>query len=375
MLLLVIFIFHFLIGCNTAKGVVRSSNPGKNNVHLLADLNQLAHGIKRDAIAKEDDCSDDDTKKDQPYKEAAISAVPGNKRATVAKTKPLTPIVNDDEIGETKIVPIIQMGKASIRSEVASLNNTSKTSLKGNETKTENGSASTAIIMEGQDKRTTLHHRKGSKRTSPIHGSTKEKDKAANGNVVTGVHRSYHSPIVPAAAPDVSKTDGGMNVGASPPTSAKDKVSVGEAKSAPVTGLKSSSVTDSKSSSTSMTGTSVTGSKAASSSPSGSSDSKASSASTSGTTAAKAASSADPYAEIAQGPDSPKLPELKTGNEAAGAEQSAPMLKMDESASKPQASSSSSSAPVAGGQRSTPQDVGGLLDSLTDRLNSAGKIF
>ena len=74
----------------------------------------------------------------------------------------------------------------------------------------------------------------------------------------------------------------------------------------------------------------------------------------------------DPYAEIASGPDRPKLPELKTDDEAKSAAEAA------EAAEKINANVSDEkempAQPLSG-----QHDVGGLLDSLTDKLNAAGK--
>ena len=76
----------------------------------------------------------------------------------------------------------------------------------------------------------------------------------------------------------------------------------------------------------------------------------------------------DPYAEIAMGPDRPKIPELKSD-----AGDSSPVMKMANGEMKPVSSGSTDPAmrnakPLAG-----EHDVGGLLDRLTDKLNSGGK--
>lgn len=75
----------------------------------------------------------------------------------------------------------------------------------------------------------------------------------------------------------------------------------------------------------------------------------------------------DPYAEIASGPDRPKLPELKTDDEAKAAAADA-------------ADAAEKTTATLSDQKETPvqplsgqHDVGGLLDSLTDKLNAAGK--
>lgn len=78
----------------------------------------------------------------------------------------------------------------------------------------------------------------------------------------------------------------------------------------------------------------------------------------------------DPYAEIAAGPDRPKIPELKSD-----AGDSSPVMKMQGGEMKPVNSFSADPAarnakPLAG-----EHDVGGLLDRLTDKLNSGGIIF
>ena len=70
----------------------------------------------------------------------------------------------------------------------------------------------------------------------------------------------------------------------------------------------------------------------------------------------------DPYAEIASGPDRPKLPELKT-DEAKSAAVAADKTTTTASDEK------ETPAQLLSGQH----DVGGLLDSLTDKLNAAGK--
>ena len=75
----------------------------------------------------------------------------------------------------------------------------------------------------------------------------------------------------------------------------------------------------------------------------------------------------DPYAEIASGPDRPKLPELKTDDEAK-----APAADAADAAEKTTATlSDQKETPVQ--PLSGQHDVGGLLDSLTDKLNAAGK--
>eukprot|EP00794_Sanderia_malayensis_P003239 gene3239-3720_t len=94
-----------------------------------------------------------------------------------------------------------------------------------------------------------------------------------------------------------------------------------------------------------------------------------------------AAASKDPYAEIASGPDSPKTPDLKTGSEKAGL----PVMKVDPNSESPE--QVSFDKPEEGGpadiappvqdsssssRRPGPQDVGGILDKLTDRLNKGG---
>lgn len=71
----------------------------------------------------------------------------------------------------------------------------------------------------------------------------------------------------------------------------------------------------------------------------------------------------DPYAEIASGPDRPKLPELKTDDGAKSAAVAADKTTTTASDEK------ETPAQLLSGQH----DVGGLLDSLTDKLNAAGK--
>ena len=71
----------------------------------------------------------------------------------------------------------------------------------------------------------------------------------------------------------------------------------------------------------------------------------------------------DPYAEIASGPDRPKLPELKTDDEAKSAAVAADKTTTTAPDEK------ETPAQLLSGQH----DVGGLLDSLTDKLNAAGK--
>lgn len=72
---------------------------------------------------------------------------------------------------------------------------------------------------------------------------------------------------------------------------------------------------------------------------------------------------ADPYAEIAAGPDRPKIPELKTGNID---ENDSPVMKMNNGAGK-QVAKDANGKPLTG-----QHDVGGLLDRLTDKLNKGG---
>lgn len=68
----------------------------------------------------------------------------------------------------------------------------------------------------------------------------------------------------------------------------------------------------------------------------------------------------DPYAEIAAGPDRPKIPELKTGNVE---ENDSPVMKLNNGEVK-----ANNGKPLTG-----QHDVGGLLDRLTDKLNKEGK--
>ena len=88
---------------------------------------------------------------------------------------------------------------------------------------------------------------------------------------------------------------------------------------------------------------------------------------------AKPVKAVDPYAEIAVGPDAPKIPDLKTGSEKAGL----PVMKVDPSGSPPEQVSFDKgetpeppkALPARSSSRAGPQDVGGILDQLTDRLN------
>ena len=84
-------------------------------------------------------------------------------------------------------------------------------------------------------------------------------------------------------------------------------------------------------------------------------------------TPAKAKPAPDPYAEIAEGPDKPKLPELKTGDDNGGA----PLMRLGDNGGVQQMAESG--AHMKGGKPLEGQhDVGGLLDSLTDKLNAGG---
>lgn len=86
----------------------------------------------------------------------------------------------------------------------------------------------------------------------------------------------------------------------------------------------------------------------------------------------------DPYAEIASGPDSPKVPDLKTGSDKAGL----PVMKVGGENAAPEPVSFDKGAPQAvrdpaapvssSGGRPGPQDVGGILDQITDKLNKGG---
>ena len=76
----------------------------------------------------------------------------------------------------------------------------------------------------------------------------------------------------------------------------------------------------------------------------------------------------DPYAEIALGPDRPKIPELKSD-----AGDASPVMKMQGGEMKP-VNNLLSSDPAARNAKplAGEHDVGGLLDRLTDKLNSGG---
>lgn len=84
-------------------------------------------------------------------------------------------------------------------------------------------------------------------------------------------------------------------------------------------------------------------------------------------TVVKAAAPKDPYAEIAMGPDRPKIPELKSD-----AGDSSPVMKMANGEMKPVSGISSDPAMRNAKPLGGEHDVGGLLDRLTDKLNSGG---
>lgn len=75
----------------------------------------------------------------------------------------------------------------------------------------------------------------------------------------------------------------------------------------------------------------------------------------------------DPYAEIALGPDRPKIPDLKRDSS-----DNTNVMNMGEGEAKSMGSSAPAAAMQSGKPLAGEHDVGGLLDRLTDKLNSGG---
>ena len=127
-----------------------------------------------------------------------------------------------------------------------------------------------------------------------------------------------------------------------------------------------------KASGKNLTNTTNTGSgKSTTTSNGGSASSSANKSSSSSTAPQKSAEKTtidDPYAEIAMGPDRPKIPELKSD-----AGDASPVMKMSGGEMKPVNSMSADPAARNAKPLGGEHDVGGLLDRLTDKLNSGGK--
>ena len=435
------------LGCNTSKGLVRSSvdaGPKEENVHLLADLDALANGIKKSSIESGCEGAADKKSNASPVKEIAVGNVPSDKKQIVNVIKE-TSVVNEDDVGKQQIV---EAGKAAIRSAIVTNStaseNSSKNAVKaqdnatsannqavnateaiGNSTAVPQGTAAKTFIASNTidvnaSKRSGSLARKGKQQGSKI-AKTRTGSKKSNG--VKAAHKTLHASssiedgpsmqtgsLAKEAGSDEKATTKSTSNILSPLNSAiksldsatkllgmasatnkdatssnKDATTSNKAttssNSASATSTDKTSESDSSaakstaeqiaelkpSSASNMTSPDVTSSTR--SSGSSSADAKPASA--------KVVKAVDPYAEIAGGPDSPKMPDLKTGSDKAGL----PVMKIDQTGAPPEqvsfdkgGAAEAPKTPVGQGSASSragPQDVGGILDQLTDRLNKS----
>ena len=406
------FSFHdvFLSGCNKAKGAVRSSVENTdNNAHLLADLDALSKGVKRSGIEK--GCNDSPTEN-----------VEGTKKQTLSKIKEVK-IVNEDDVDK---MPIVETGKAAIRSSIVK-NETNSQIAQANATATSPGNATAALSSVNKEvatNTTAVDVKANDNSTVPVQGTAAKTFIAkAHGDIDVNANKRSHKPKPRLAkaknamkkskamaathkaiddGPSMQKGSLSKETENQEKGTAKSTSNLLEPLSSAIKSLDSASkllgqATSSKNtepaSNTKVTDEKATADPAAALTPSNktSVDASTRSAPSTGSTAKESGSpaaaapatkpaasvSADPYAEIAVGPDSPKMPDLKTGSDKAGL----PVMKVDPSNGGPEPVSfnkdpgAMAPKPVAAGSsnRPGPQDVGGILDQLTDKLNKGMK--
>ena len=410
-------------------------------VHLLADLDALANGIKRSDIEK--GCNDTPDKKSEtnPVKELSVGSIPKDKIQTVRIIKE-TSIVNEDDIGK---MPIIETGKAAIRSEIV-MNTSDNANKNGNVTATPQANStdgnSSVNIEKGISNLKPEEQKQGNTTAvsgaatvqEPVQGTAaktfiskgtvdvnankrsgalqhknkvtakvvKTKNAAKKSHAtVTATHRSLHASSLPDDAPSMQKgslskesekqekatTKSTPNI-LSPLNSAIKSLDSatkllgmattsknGASATSVKTGDKSAAITAPiPSNMTSPDVTSTARSASSSAAPAKGSATGSKQAAAAPAPVHAAPRPADPYAEIASGPDSPKVPDLKTGSDKAGL----PVMKVGGENSSPEPVSFDKgepqevrepAAPAASGGRPGPQDVGGILDQITDRLN------
>ena len=413
-----------ILGCNTAKGAIRSSvdvGTKDENIHLLADLDALSKGVKRSSI--ESGC---DNAADKKSKTIANESADKKQIVNVIQENS---VVNEDEEGKKLI---IETGKAAVRSGITtnssagqkgagnqsglqtSENNTnSKVGVGVGANKSENSNA----VPQGSAAKTFIASNNvdvnASKRSGPLSRKVKQLGAKLSTikKVVAKLDAEKSAHIAPsddapsmqtgslsketdkeekAATKSTSTLLSPLNSAIKSLDSATKLLGMAASKHAISSGTTAanspaaaaSKTDESTPSSAKVTSEQSAGLKAPSSASNATSHDVTSSTRSAGSSSAKqsdtgsttkAVKVADPYAEIAGGPDSPKMPDLKTGSEKAGL----PVMKIDPSGSPPEPVSFDkvdepvSSKPVSGGSssRAGPQDVGGILDQLTDRLN------
>lgn len=435
--------FYFL-GCGTANGAARSTvdvGTKDEDVHLLADLDALANGIKKSNVESGCDNTADKKSKDTSVHEISVGNIPGTKRQAVQIIKE-TSVVNEDEIGKAAI---IETGKAAIRSEIVA-NASTKSSNNATKPGDNEINGNTSIKVEGDSAANKSEAKQASNAIEVPQGAAAKTFIASKVVDVTGskrsgsiLHTGKHQPSKfvktknaakkSIAAKATRKTldaaasieDGpSMQTGSLSKESEKEEKATAKSTSnvlsplnsaiksldsaTKLLGMATSSISSNKDTKTATTpaktaavastdksaessssNAKVSGEQKAELKPSKSNATDVSSiarsagSSSSGAKPASSGSSdkpakvSDPYAEIAGGPDSPKMPDLKTGSEKAGL----PVMKVDPSGAPPEPVSfdkpepgDSPKAPLSGSSnRAGPQDVGGILDQLTDRLN------
>ena len=419
------------LGCNTAKGAVRSSvdvGSKDENIHLLADLDALSNGVKRSSI--ESGCDNAGEKKSKATLLEGSSAISESaNKNNIAHVIEETSVINEDEVSKK---PIVESGKAAIRSDITA-NSTASQKSTENATEAKKNENSTSFKVgvgasaskpeagnadqQGSAAKTFIASKSADVNASKRSGSLSQKVKQLGTKIIkvkkaakksiaaksseeapsmqTGalsketdiqekaVTKSTSNLLTPlnsaiksldsatkllgmAAASNKHATASHKSTSTSDITSATSK----STESSPDTAKAISEQSAELKPSSASNGTSQDVSSSTRSPGSASTSSKQSSSAST----AKAVKAADPYAEIAVGPDSPKMPDLKTGSDKAGL----PVMKIDPSGSPPEQVSFGSKGEAvdapklpSGGSssRGGPQDVGGILDQLTDRLN------
>lgn len=345
----------FFLACGSAKASLTSKRSTIiSNGDLNIDVSALSGGVKRRrrSMPEEHDDDCDNAKKSiVEIKQAAVSAIPG-------KNEDSSPLVTGSERNEKKSNVkdshdyLMLPGKES----------TSNTDLERKDklekpNKKHSPLWSLSKLIENVDT-------KGSKKTTVIVRPSKLERAASKSNLATATDPA--NAIKATLSKAIEKVE--------------KVIAVKNAKQiTPVKAIVRSPSSSSGSSDKEQHQSTVTGQTKSGSTTTNNEKSSSSASTQSGT--AKAAPSApapapvkakvqDPYAEIAAGPDRPKIPELKSD-----AGDASPVMKMQGGEMKPVNSLSADPAarnakPLAG-----EHDVGGLLDRLTDKLNSGGLFF
>ena len=394
----------------------------------------MSTGSKRSGI--ESGCEDSAEKKSKTLPVGGKSAVSelADKKQVVHVIEENPSVVNEDEVGKT---PIVETGKAAIRSGITtnassiqnangtaaeSQNSTNSTTFKENIGASANKSEENDTVPQGSAAKTFIasnlidvnaNKRSGSfPRKVKQHGgkAVKVKNAAKKSNQMKSAHKTSGddgpsmqtgalskeadteekattkstSSLLNPLNSAIKSLDSATKLLGMAATSNKHATLSNKDSTTPNTAAETSKAAESTSDATKVTSEQNAGLKPSSASNTTAPDvtsstrsSGSSSANTkqsnAATTTAKAAKAPDPYAEIAVGPDSPKMPDLKTGSEKAGL----PVMKIDPSGSPPEQVSFDKAdgpagpklSPLASSSRAGPQDVGGILDQLTDRLN------